>query len=272
MTGPKRAALSRRHQHLIVTIFGLYGRDRDHVVAVSALIRLLAVLGVEAAGVRSSVSRLKRRGVLESARHGGVAAYRLSPRLDDVFRAGDERIFAPRRAKTGDPWILASFSVPESDRHLRHQIRGILTRAGCGQVTSGLWIAPATVEADLQRTIARAKLDTYVELFEARPLTKASVKANVRRWWDLDSLDHLYREFVARYGPLERRRGDDDARAFGEYVSLVTEWRRLPYLDPGLPLEYLPRRWNGDVAKRLFFRLNARLAPRARRFADSIMQ
>jgi phenylacetic acid degradation operon negative regulatory protein len=36
-----------RHQHLIVTVYGLYARDHGGVLAVSDLIRLLSDLGVE---------------------------------------------------------------------------------------------------------------------------------------------------------------------------------------------------------------------------------
>ena len=35
--------------------------------------------------------------------------------------------------------------------------------------------------------------------------------------------------------------------------------RRLAYLDPGLPAEVLPPRWQGDQAAEVFFRLRERL-------------
>ena len=76
-----------RHQHLIVTVYGLYARHQDGTFAVADLIQLLGDLGVESAGVRSSVSRLKKRGVLVSLKRGGSAAYKLSPELEDVFRS-----------------------------------------------------------------------------------------------------------------------------------------------------------------------------------------
>ncbi|MGN6404043.1 MAG: PaaX family transcriptional regulator C-terminal domain-containing protein, partial [Sinomonas sp.] len=108
----KTPAASPRNQQLIVTLFGLYARDHEGALPVAGLVRLLGDLGVESAGVRSAVSRLKKRGVLESVKVGGAAAYRLGPGLEEVFHEGDERIFSPRRAAVGDPWLLAAFSVP----------------------------------------------------------------------------------------------------------------------------------------------------------------
>jgi phenylacetic acid degradation operon negative regulatory protein len=264
------AAHASGHRHLIVTIFGLYAREQGGALTVAELIRLLGLLGVEEAGVRSSISRLKRRGVLESVRVGSAAGYRLAPNLEDVFRAGDVRILNPHRAAAGDPWVLASFSVPERERHLRHRIRGILTRLGCGQVSPGLWIAPSTITEELRGSIERADLGDYVEFFEATHLTAEHARETIGRWWDLDALDALYRDFVARFEPMAerwRRSGGDDAAAFRDYVALLTEWRRLPYLDPGLPLEYLPRGWSGVAAERLFSGLRDLLDASARRCA-----
>lgn len=282
MTMVREATSNHRHQHLIITVFGLYARHDDGALAVSELIRLLAVLGVEEAGVRSSVSRLKRRGVLDSVKKGQSAAYRLSPELDEVFRAGDQRIFTPTRARAGDPWILASFSVPESERHLRHRIRSILTRLGCGQVSPGLWIAPDTMAQELTRSLARTHLDEYVELFRATHLTAEHSRSTIARWWNLDELDELYRDFLQRFAEMSERWPADDEglkaadpapeanqlMSFVDYVTLVTAWRRLPYLDPGLPAEYLPDGWSGLAAEALFLRLHERLSQPARAHAE----
>lgn len=271
MTPVEAAASAPRH--LIVTIFGLYAREQGGALTIAEVIRMLGQLGVEEAGVRSSISRLKGKGVLESVRVGSAAGYRLAPRLDEVFRAGDERILNPSRAKAGDPWVLASFSVPERDRHLRHRIRSILTRLGCGQVSPGLWIAPSTITDEIRDSIERAGLGDYVELFRATHLTAEHARETVGRWWDLEALDALYREFLARFEPMAGRwmRVQDeeghDAAAFRDYVALLTAWRRFPYLDPGLPLEYLPGAWSGVSAERLFSGLRDRLEAPARRFA-----
>src|SRR5882757_4373229 len=54
---------------LIVTIYGLYAREVGGWLSVAALIRLMADLGIDEPAVRSSISRLKRRGILEAEEH-----------------------------------------------------------------------------------------------------------------------------------------------------------------------------------------------------------
>lgn len=269
-----------RHQHLIVTVYGLYARNQDGTFAVADLIQLLGDLGVESAGVRSSVSRLKKRGVLVSLKRGGSAAYKLSPELEDVFSAGDERIFAPRRAHKDDAWLLASFSVPEAQRHLRHKLRTILTRVGCGQVSPGLWIAPGNLADEVEQQLRRAELMEYVDLFKATHLTGGHIDEKVGQWWDLPSLEALYTDFLARHQPVlqrwEKHAGEAESpellkQAFADYVPMVTQWRRLPYMDPGLPEEYLPDNWHGLAAQELFTKLHSLLGPKAQHYAMSVV-
>ena len=269
-----------RHQHLIVTVYGLYARNQDGTFAVADLIQLLGDLGVESAGVRSSVSRLKKRGVLVSLKRGGSAAYKLSPELEDVFSAGDERIFAPRRARKDDAWLLASFSVPEAQRHLRHRLRTILTRVGCGQVSPGLWIAPGNLADEVEQQLRRAELMEYVDLFKATHLTGGHIDEKVGQWWDLPSLEALYTDFLIRHRPVlqrwEKHEGEPESpellkQAFADYVPMVTQWRRLPYMDPGLPEEYLPDNWHGLAAQELFTKLHTLLGPKAQHYAMSVV-
>lgn len=267
-----------RHQQLIVTIYGLYGRSNGGALPVSVLISMLDDLGVESSGVRSSVSRLKRRGVLESVKQGGAAAYRLAPNLEDVFQEGDRRIFSPRRATAADRWLLIAFSVPESQRHLRHQLRSMLTRMGFGSVTPGLWIAPGNTYEDISHQLERMGLTEYVEFFRAEHLTAGDIRDKVSRWWDLPALESLYAEFIDRFAPVLARwdsagaaAPDADRAAFADYVQLLTQWRRLPYLDPGLPAEFLPSGWHGLTAERIFAELHRLLNGPARRHAERLL-
>ena len=70
--GGDATARSARLRHLIVTVYGLYARSDGGWLSVAALIRLLADLGVDEPAVRSAISRLKRRGILEARRQDGI--------------------------------------------------------------------------------------------------------------------------------------------------------------------------------------------------------
>jgi phenylacetic acid degradation operon negative regulatory protein len=260
-------ARTAQPRHLIVTVYGLYARSDGGWLSVASLIGLLAALGVDEPAVRSSISRLKRRGILIARRHGGAAGYELSEDALAILREGDDRIFRRERATVADGWMLAVFSVPEAERHKRHVLRSQLTRLGFGTAAPGVWIAPAHLHDATADMLRRLELDSYADLFRGDHLAFGDLAAKVRGWWDLDELERQYQDFLDVHTPVLRRSETPrEARAFAEYVRALTDWRRLPYLDPGLPVELLPDDWIGIRAAGLFFGLRARLEEPARAY------
>jgi phenylacetic acid degradation operon negative regulatory protein len=218
---------------LIVTIYGLYARDRAGQaggwLSVAALIRLMAGLGADQATVRSSISRLKQRGVLEPLRLSGAAGYALSARGSEILAEGDRRIFERPRARLADGWLLAVFSVPERERGRRHALRSRLSWLGFGTVSAGVWIAPAHLAAETRDALARHGLSGYVDLFGADYIAFGDLREQVGRWWDLDRLERLYQEFLDSSWPvLERWRGRGAGLPKVPLRSLTMCWRSPP--------------------------------------------
>ncbi|GGQ71751.1 PaaX family transcriptional regulator [Couchioplanes azureus] len=266
---------STRPRAFIVTIYGLYAREAGGWISVSALIQLMDRLKVDAPAARSAISRLKRRGLLEARKVGGAAGYSLSEQARGILDEGDQRIFGRPRADLADGWLLAIFSVPESQRQQRHVLRSRLSWLGFGTVASGVWIAPRHLRQETREVLERYDLSGFVDLFDADYLAFGDVAELAGRWWDLDGLQKLYGEFLDSFDPVlarwSRGAGGGDAEAFDDYVRALTAWRRLPFLDPGLPPELLPAGWNGVRAAALFDELRERLTEPAHRFASSVM-
>lgn len=259
-----------RLRHLIITVYGLYARHDGGWLSVATLIRLLADIRIDEPAARSAISRLKRRGILESRRYGGAAGYQLSAEAQAILHEGDERIFRRRRAAAADGWVLAIFSVPESERHRRHVLRSELARLGFGMVAPGVWIVPAYPQDTTAQTLRRLGLDGYADLFRAEHLAFGDPAAKIRRWWDLDELERQYQAFIGAHQRALEDGQLSGPEALAAYVRLLTDWRRLPYLDPGLPAELLPADWVGIRAADLFFSLRERLEEPARAYARDL--
>lgn len=261
-------------RQLIVTIFGLYARDERHWLPVAAVVRLMAELDIDGQAVRSSISRLKRRDALCSLRIDGTAGYALSASMQAAMADGDRRIFGRRPASLADGWVQVVFTVPETERGKRHELRSRLARLGFAPVAPGVWMAPGALADEVSGVLARARLAGYVDLFRGQYLGYADLPRRVRAWWDLDELAAQYAGFVRRYRPVSRRLARaplDGGAAFAEYLRMLTAWRRLRYLDPGLPAEVLPARWAGNAAGQLFGELSALLREPAHRYAERVI-
>lgn len=252
---------------LIVTLFGAYGRTPgDAPMPVAELVRLLGAVGVDAPAVRSSVSRLKRRGLLVAARTpGGAAGYALSADARQLLDDGDRRIYRHPDPRVEDGWVLAVFSVPEAERHKRHLLRSRLSGLGFGTAAPGVWIAPAALYDETRHTLERLGLAPYVELFRGDHLGFAATGESVARWWDLDAVARLHHDFLTRHEPVLRSWEERAAAppapetAYRDYLMALDSWRQVPYADPGLPRELLPRTWPGGRSAEVFGLLHERL-------------
>ncbi|MER7476319.1 PaaX family transcriptional regulator C-terminal domain-containing protein [Streptomyces sp. NPDC126510] len=248
---------------LIVTLYGAYGRFVPGPVPVAELIRLLAAAGVDAPSVRSSVSRLKRRGLLVPARTAqGAAGYELSPDARQLLDDGDRRIYASAPPED-EGWVLAVFSVPESERQKRHVLRSRLAGLGFGTAAPGVWIAPARLYEETRHTLQRLRLDGYVDFFGGDHLGFAPTAEAVARWWDLAAIAKEHEAFLDRHARVlrdwEKREETPAEEAYRDYLLALDSWRHLPYTDPGLPSELLPADWPGVRSSAVFRGLHERL-------------
>ncbi|MFF7143100.1 PaaX family transcriptional regulator C-terminal domain-containing protein [Streptomyces nodosus] len=248
---------------LIVTFYGAYGRFAPGPVPVAELIRLLGAVGVDAPSVRSSVSRLKRRGLLLPARTAqGAAGYALSPDARQLLDDGDLRVYA-KAPPEDEGWVLAVFSVPESERHKRHLLRSRLAGLGFGTAAPGVWIAPARLYEETRHTLHRLRLDPYVDFFRGEHLGFAATAEAATRWWDLAAIAAQHEEFLDRQAPVlrawEARADTPPEQAYHDYLLALDSWRHLPYADPGLPAELLPSDWPGMRSAAVFRALHERL-------------
>ncbi|MBT2527875.1 PaaX family transcriptional regulator [Streptomyces sp. ISL-99] len=262
---------------LIVSLYGAYGRTPGgggEPMPVAELIRLLAAVGVDAPSVRSSVSRLKRRGLLVAARTPeGAAGYALSDDAQQLLDDGDRRIYEHPAPRLSDGWVIAVFSVPESERAKRHVLRSRLARLGFGSAAPGVWIAPARLYEETRHTMERLQLSPYVDLFRGEHLGFAATQEAVARWWDLTAIAKQHEQFLDLHEPVLRswvareKLGagpggpppPDPEHAYRDYLLALDSWRRLPYADPGLPTELLPSDWPGARSAAVFADLHARL-------------
>lgn len=238
------------------TLVGLYLRPLGGWISTAQLVALAADLGIPDAQARTGITRLKQRGLLLAERRDG-AGYALAPPAVPMLERGDRRIFEMREMTDADDWCLISFSIPESERGLRHRLRRRLQWIGAGTVSAALWICPGHLRDEVEQLVAELGARDRVTLFcGAHPVPAGTIREAAATWWDLDALRAEHLAFQRSLGALP-------AEPFAAYVQLIDDWRVLPYVDPGLPPMMLPDDWPGRRSFGEFARLSAELADAA---------
>ncbi|MFI0445485.1 PaaX family transcriptional regulator C-terminal domain-containing protein [Actinomadura sp. 6N118] len=237
---------------LLLTVLGEFVLPSGEPVWTAAFLDALAPLNVEEKTVRQALARSATEGWLEAERHGRRTAWRLTPSGRRLLTEGAERIYgfgAPMTAWDGQ-WLVVLASVPEANRKLRHLLRTRLAWGGLGNLSPGVWVTPHPErEAEVREVLDEAGVTTTATIFIGRLGGIEEARRVAGQAWDLTEIELAYEDFLSEVGALHP---SDDRATFTAQVRLVQEWRRFPFLDPGLPPDLLPAGWSGTRAVMAF--------------------
>jgi DNA-binding transcriptional regulator PaaX len=245
--------LSHRPQALVLPFLGALVLDRQGVrVRSTVFLRLLGDLGVAEPAARATLHRMRERGLLDRHRSGREVTWTITEFGSALLTRNRERVEADDPfARTDDTWTLLSYSMPETRRDLRHQVRATLGWAGFGGLRDGLWIAPGTI--DVEQVLRDAGLDELGDLadwFSARPLPGTDVADVICRAWDLDAVAAVHEAFLDRW-----QAPPTDLGILPRFTLLGADWLQVLRVDPGLPVAHLPDGWPAPESARLHARL-----------------
>lgn len=262
-----------RARPLVFDLFGDYLRHRGGQVRLRALVALAACFDVPETTVRVVVTRLRREGWLTSRKDGRETVYALTPAAWQLLDEGRVRIFERVRGPWDGHWHMAIYSVPETDRALRQQLRSRLAWLGYGPLAPSVYVSPHDRSGPL--TSAFASLDVgRLDLFRSRSTGADADRDIAARAWDLTGLATDYTALLDGHRPRlahYRSGAVTGADALRERTGLVNDYRRFPFRDPDLPAELLPPDWPGRRAHELVLEAHGLLRRPAEEFVDGIL-
>jgi phenylacetic acid degradation operon negative regulatory protein len=255
-------------------LFDLYGdylRPHGGRAPVSALVRLLAPLGIASPAVRTAVSRMVRQGWLHPLRLSTGPGYLLTPKAVHRLDEAAARIYRTRRHEWDGRFDLVVIDMPVQ-RAERGKLGANLNFLGYGAIDSGTWVA-ARPNDDVDGVLDEAGV--RYERFSARHAGGGTgAVALVGRAWDLAAVGTAYQAFVRQLRPVVGGIGvdSDDEQAYAARFTLVHAWRTFLFRDPQLPAALLPEHWPGITAAEFFDRHASRLRPAADRYVEQCLE
>ena len=267
-----------RTQDLIFTLYGDYIAPRGGEAWIGNVIELMAGLNTSAQAVRSTLSRMTRKGWLCSRREGRHSFYAITAKAEALLSEGTQRIYQPRQDPWDGRWYILTYSIPENQRHLRHRLRQRLAWLGFGRLGSATWVSPRDLREEVTQLAVRLDILDQLAFFVGKYIGFVQARELIDRCWDIKQLNEAYLNFITHHRPSWQQfvnQTNDAAisprNIFIQRVLLVQEYRSFPYVDPNLPSELLPNDWLGDEAIHLFQTYAALLAPKANEYVDEIL-
>jgi phenylacetic acid degradation operon negative regulatory protein len=243
-------------QGLAVTLLADFTLRTRAWIPSAAIVALLAEAGVSPAGARTTISRLSRRGVLEGSKHGRNSSYRLTSAAAHNLAVGGRSIVSAA-ADTGawdQRWTLIAFSLPQDEVTRRRELRSLLRWLGYAPLYDALWVSPHDLTANTKAQLADLTFGA-VTVFRARHVDfGASIGRDPLEAWDTTAIARQYDAFIERWSPLLPgvRTSVTGVEAVRARTEVMDTYRRLPILDPRLPLDLLPPGWPRQAARDLF--------------------
>jgi phenylacetic acid degradation operon negative regulatory protein len=251
-------------QHLLLTLLGDYWYGRTEHLPSAALVAVAGEFGVSEVGARAAVSRLARRGLLESSRRGRRTYYGLTPRAREVLDEGGQHImaFGLQPLPWDGGWTVAAFTLPEEQRDLRHVVRTRLRWLGFAPLYDGVWVSPRATPDDTENVLTELDVNGAT-VFRSTGVIRGRSPIEA---WDLGDLRTAYEDFITECEPLMSRirQGSVGAsEALLARTGVSDTWRVFPGLDPELPAELLPADWPRAPAREVFVEVYDALGPLA---------
>lgn len=243
-------------QGLAVTLLADYTLPSRAWLPSGAIVALLAEFDVNSASARTAISRLSRRGVLESDRRVRGSSYRLTRAAADNLVHGGSQIVA--FAAADEPWdgwwTLIAFSLPQQASAERRALRGQLRWLGYAPLYDGLWVSPYDLDDRARAELSKTALGT-TSVFRARHV---DIEAGTNRIpidaWDTATLAEQYHSFLRRWRamlPRVQSGAVTGAAAVRARTEVMDAYRRFPILDP-LPIQLMPAGWPRQDTRAVF--------------------
>jgi phenylacetic acid degradation operon negative regulatory protein len=258
-----------RPQSLMLSFLGIHVLNRGVAVFSGSVIEVFARVGVSQEAVRSTLTRMVKRELLARHRDGRRMYFGLTARSAAVLEDGQHRVWRSGavNADWDGTWTMVGFSLPESWRGQRHDLRSRLVWGGFGPLQNGLWVAPGVV--DVPALLGDLDLTDHLNVFTAHTAKPTEADRIVHTAFDVPAIAERHRAFLRRWD--HRHPLPDAPDDLARQLLLHTEWLQLVRQDPRLPAEHLPGDWPAIRAQHLFHTLADAYAQPARTIAESVL-
>ena len=257
---------------LVFDLFGDYLRYRGGEVRLRALVALMDCFDVPEATVRVVVTRLRNEGWLASRRDGRETVYALTDAAWQLLDEGRDPHLRRAPGPWDGQWHMVIYSVPESERGLREQLRKRLTWLGFGPLSAVGLAQPARPRRRRCGTTSRTSRPCGWTSFRSRSDGLAADRdmAGTRLGSGRRSTATTppARDATSPAARLPGRRADRP-RGAGRAHAPVHDYRLFPFRDPDLPPELLPEGWSAGAAHEVFLEAHGLLRAPAEAYVDA---
>ncbi|MGG1399908.1 PaaX family transcriptional regulator C-terminal domain-containing protein [Bacillus salipaludis] len=264
---------------LMFTLYGEYIQYYGEEIWVGSLIQLMNGFGISESSVRGAILRMVQKNLLQVRKKGNKSYYSVSELGRRRVEDGVTRIYSAPRAQWDGRWRILSYSFPEEKRELRNEIRKELTWTGFGMLSNSTWVSPNPLENQVMEMIKNYKIEENAILFSSSDVVSHPKEWIMEKGWDFQQVTDNYIQFINNYSTkfdqLREKAWNNelsDEECFIQRTTIVHEYRKFLFQDPGFPRDLMSEEWVGAKARELFWNIHQLVSIPAVRYFESIYE
>ncbi|MBN1523545.1 MAG: BlaI/MecI/CopY family transcriptional regulator [Spirochaetales bacterium] len=254
------------------TIFGIMASLGREGYSVQALIRLAAPLGIAENTVRTTLHRMQKKGTIASRREGRQAVYHFTNKAVKISGNVLKGFHTPDWSGWDNLWRGIIYSVPETNKPLRHRIRTKLALYRYRPLYPGFWIRPYKENDDDPNDWTDDTKTACSDIVVFTPETPFA-KKRIQELWQVEQVNRGMAG-VCRQIQKEAAAAKSISPEEAFKRKIITGEKAVASLfsDPLLPDEYLPNDWNAVQLRILFQDFDAVMTKIAGPFISKILE
>jgi len=233
-------------------IFGLMASFNKESYAIADLIHLTSPFGLTKTSLRTNLSRMKKKQILDSNKIGKKVFYRMSVKGNAISSNVAQSFKQLNWDNWDGKWWGIIFSVPEINKEARHKIRKKLTAYRFASLHPGFWIRPRNKNEKIEVKLKKVFEDNYcnVIIFD---YFKEIEKKEIIKLWKLDKINDSFIEGLDLiHNKLKIIKNISLIEALKEKMVTGNTIIKILFADPLLPDIFLPDNWIGVELKKAF--------------------
>ena len=253
-------------------IFGLMAAFNKPEYTIQDLIYLIKPFHVSESSLRTTLSRMSNRGVLQSKREGRRAFYRFTAKGSAISNNVARSFISPDWSQWDESYWGILFSIPEINKNLRHKIRKKLSAFRFAPLHPGFWIRPFNAIEKIKLVLKDIFNNKNCQVIKFTQF-KAAFHNDIDRLWHLKKINdgfckgaQLIKKKRQKMKNLSPKQALVEKMAVGEKVV------KALFKDPLLPPVLLPEDWQGHNLRAAFLKWDQDITQLARPYWVKILK
>lgn len=249
-------------------IYGIMASLGKEEYSASYLKYLLKPFHVTDSSLRTTLSRMINKGVLQSAKKGKSAYYCFAEKGKKIGRNVSFSFKKNDWSNWDHTWWSFLFSIPAGDKALRHKVTAKLSAYRFASLYPGCWIRPLYENEKIKERIHDLSSAGFGHLTKMKFITELT-EEKIRKLWKTESINNEFARGLDLIKKSSKKlETASPEEAFRLKMTTGNEIVQLLFTDPLLPDCYLREDWKGDELRESFKLWEKEVAKKSSSFSD----